>query len=72
LKAAAESEAAVREFLDQFLGELCVAMQLTGSGSITELQRAPVMVTGASREWLELRGFGEKLRLMAQRGMDER
>jgi hypothetical protein len=30
------------------------------------------MVTGASREWLELRGFGEKLRLMAQRGMDER
>jgi isopentenyl-diphosphate delta-isomerase len=72
LKAAAESEAAVREFLDQFLRELCVAMQLTGSGSITELQRAPVMITGASREWLELRGFGEQLRLMAQRGMDER
>lgn len=71
LKAAAESEAAVREFLDQFLAELRVAMQLTGSASITALQRTPVVVTGATREWLELRGFGEQLHIMARRGMDD-
>ncbi|HEY7850630.1 MAG TPA: type 2 isopentenyl-diphosphate Delta-isomerase [Ktedonobacterales bacterium] len=71
LKAAAESEAAVREFLDQFLAELRVAMQLTSCGSVAELQRAPVIVTGATRDWLELRGFGEQLHALAQRGMDE-
>lgn len=71
LKAAAESEAAVRDFLDQFLSELRTAMQLTGSATISALQRAPVIVTGATHDWLELRGFGEQLHLMAQRGMDE-
>ncbi len=72
LKAAAESESAVREFLDQFIAELRVAMQLTSSASIAALQRAPVIVTGATREWLELRGFDELLHTMAQRGMDDR
>jgi isopentenyl-diphosphate Delta-isomerase len=71
LKAAAESEAAVREFLDQFLAELRVAMQLTASGTVAELQRAPVIITGATHDWLELRGFGEQLHALAQRGMDE-
>jgi isopentenyl-diphosphate Delta-isomerase len=71
LRAAAESEVAVRAFLDQFLTELRVAMQLTGSASIADLRRAPVIVTGATREWLELRGFGETLRSMAQRGMGD-
>jgi len=71
LKAAAESEAAVREFLDQFLAELRVAMQLTSSGTVAELQRAPVIITGATHDWLELRGFGEQMHTLAQRGMDE-
>ena len=71
LKAAAESEAAVREFLEGFLAELRVAMQLTGSASVADLRKAPVIVTGATREWLDQRGFGEQLRAMAQRGMDE-
>lgn len=70
LKAAAESETAVRDFLEQFLAELRVAMQLTGSASVAELRRAPVVVTGATRAWLELRGFGEALHKLAQRGMD--
>lgn len=72
LKAAATSEAAVREFLEQFLAELRVAMQLTGSASIAELRRAPVIVMGQTREWLRMRGFGETLYAMAQRGMDDR
>ena len=72
LKAAAESESAVRVFLDQFITELRVAMQLTGSASVAALQHAPVVVTGATREWLDLRGFSEPLHTMAQRGMDDR
>lgn len=70
LKAAAESESAVRAFLEQFLVELRVAMQLTGSASLADLRRAPVVVTGATRAWLELRGFGEALHTFAQRGLD--
>lgn len=70
LKAAAESLDAVRAFLDQFLTELRVAMQLTGSATIADLHNAPAIVTGATREWLDLRGFDDTLRRMAQRGMD--
>ncbi|HEX8997941.1 MAG TPA: type 2 isopentenyl-diphosphate Delta-isomerase [Ktedonobacterales bacterium] len=72
LKAAATSEQAVREFLDQFLTELRVAMQLTGSATVSDLRRAPVIVTGATRDWLQLRGFDEALHVLAQRGMDGR
>jgi isopentenyl-diphosphate delta-isomerase len=71
LKAAAESEAAVREFLEQFLAEMRVAMQLTGAASIEALRHVPVVVTGATREWLEMRGFERILRTMARRGMDD-
>lgn len=70
LKAASESLDAVRSFLDQFLTELRVAMQLTGCANIAELRNAPAIVTGATRDWLDVRGFNETLRLMAQRGMD--
>jgi hypothetical protein len=33
------------------------------------MRRAPVVVTGETREWLELRGFGNELRHLARRGM---
>ncbi|HEU0028536.1 MAG TPA: type 2 isopentenyl-diphosphate Delta-isomerase [Ktedonobacterales bacterium] len=69
LKAAAESESAVREFLEQFLAELRVAMQLAGAAAMDALRRVPVVVTGATREWLELRGFEQALQAMARRGM---
>lgn len=69
LKAASESEDAVRAYIEQFLAELRVAMQLTGAASIQELRRTPVVVTGATREWLEQRGFAARLRAMARRGM---
>ncbi len=67
LKAASEGEAAVRDFLEQFLTELRVAMQLTGCATLDALRRAPVVITGATREWLEMRGFGDALRAMARR-----
>ena len=70
LKAASEGEAAVRDFLDQFLTELTVAMQLCGAATIQDLRRVPVVAGGATRDWLEMRGFGETLRQMARRGRE--
>lgn len=69
LKAAAQSEAAVREFIEQFLLELRVAMQLSGAAEVAALRRVPVVVTGATRDWLDARGFGRDLKDYAQRGM---
>lgn len=69
LKAAAQSEAAVREFIEQFLLELRVAMQLSGAPAVDALRRVPVVVSGATREWLVARGFGRALKDYARRGM---
>jgi isopentenyl-diphosphate delta-isomerase len=66
LKAASEGERELRAFLDHFLTELKVTMQLTGASSVEAMRRAPAVVTGATREWLELRGFGEQLRRYAR------
>jgi isopentenyl-diphosphate delta-isomerase len=48
--------------------ELRVAMQLAGAATIADLGRAPVVVGGETRAWLELRGFEETLRTLARRG----
>jgi isopentenyl-diphosphate Delta-isomerase len=69
LKAASEGDDALRAFFEQFLAELRVAMQLSGAANVRAMRRVPVVVTGASREWLELRGFGGEVREMARRGM---
>jgi isopentenyl-diphosphate delta-isomerase len=68
LKAASEGETALRAFLDRLIAELKAAMQLVGAADVAGLRRAPVVVGGATREWLELRGFGDDLRAMARRG----
>lgn len=67
LKAASESYEAVQAFVRQFLLELKVAMQLSGAATTAELRQADVIVGGETRQWLELRGFGETLRAMANR-----
>ncbi|HKB48773.1 MAG TPA: alpha-hydroxy-acid oxidizing protein, partial [Ktedonobacterales bacterium] len=69
LKAASEGEDALRAFMEQFIAELKVAMQLSGANTISALAGVPAVVTGATREWLELRGFGRVLRRLARRGM---
>jgi isopentenyl-diphosphate Delta-isomerase len=69
LKAASESREAVKNFLEQFLAELRVAMQLAGAATVSDLQQAPVVVLGETRGWLEQRGFGAVLSAQAQRGM---
>ncbi len=68
LKAASEGADALRTYLAQFLDELRVAMQLTGAGTVAELRGIPAVVTGATREWLDLRGFESNLRVLARRG----
>lgn len=67
LKAASESYEKVCELLESIVAQLKVAMQLSGSATITQLKQADIVVTGASREWLTLRGFEEDLKSMAQR-----
>jgi isopentenyl-diphosphate delta-isomerase len=67
LKAASEGEESIHEFLDTFLLELEVAMHLVGASTIESLRTTPVVITGMTYEWLELRGFGDQLHHMAQR-----
>ncbi len=67
LKAASEGYEAVQAFVQQFVLELKVAMQLSGAANVDGLRQADVIVGGETRQWLELRGFGETLRAMANR-----
>ncbi len=69
LKAASEGADALRQFLNGLIAELQVAMQLAGASSVQALRRMPVVTTGATREWLEMRGFGDELRARARRGL---
>ncbi len=52
LRAASTGPAETRTELENLVHELKVAMFLTGSRTIAELQRAPYVVTGESRPWL--------------------
>jgi len=52
LKAAATSFEATRTELQTLVHELKVAMFLTGCRTVAELRRAPVIITGETRQWL--------------------
>lgn len=67
LRAASEGEAALRAMMERLIVELKAAMQLAGAATMEALRHAPVVVGGATREWLEMRGFGDALRAMARR-----
>ncbi len=67
LKAASESYEAVCTLLETTILQLQVAMQLSGAASIEQLRLTDVVVTGATHEWLALRGFEDDLKKMAQR-----
>ena len=54
LRAASEGYEETRRELDHLVHELKVAMFLTGSRTIAELQHAPHVITGESRQWLPL------------------
>jgi isopentenyl-diphosphate delta-isomerase len=67
LKAASESYEKVCELLEGIVAQMKVAMQLSGAANIAQLQSTDVVVTGATREWLTVRGFEKDLKKMAQR-----
>jgi isopentenyl-diphosphate Delta-isomerase len=67
LKAASQSYDAVCELLETIVAELKVAMQLSGAGSIEQLQQSDIVVTGETCNWLTMRGFEKELSSMAQR-----
>lgn len=51
------SSSMVREYLETLLHGLKATMFLVGASNLEELSRAPIVVQGATRNWLELRGF---------------
>jgi isopentenyl-diphosphate Delta-isomerase len=67
LKAASESYEKVCELLESILAEMKVAMQLSGAASIAQLRETDIVITGATHEWLTLRGFEQDLKDMASR-----
>jgi hypothetical protein len=42
---------------------------LTGAATVAALRERPAVVLGATRDWLDLRGFGDALRAIARRGV---
>lgn len=50
----------VKEKLEVYIEELKATMFLTGAGSVGDLNKAPVIVSGRSRDALEARGFNWK------------
>lgn len=67
LKAASESYEKVCELLENIVTHMKVAMQLSGATSIQQMREVDVVVSGETREWLQLRGFEQDLQRMAQR-----
>ena len=57
LKSAATGERAAEERLSAVIEEMRNAMFLTGSRTVDELRRAPLVITGATYQWLTQRGF---------------
>ncbi len=53
LRVAASSYEETRRELEQIVHEIRVAMFLTGSRTIADLQKAPYVVTGETRAWLQ-------------------
>ncbi|MBU6997795.1 MAG: type 2 isopentenyl-diphosphate Delta-isomerase [Theionarchaea archaeon] len=65
LKAAVEKEGALEEMLNRLIRELKIAMFLCGCRTLEHLKRAPVVITGKTREFLNERGV--KTELFARR-----
>ncbi|KXA98032.1 isopentenyl pyrophosphate isomerase [candidate division MSBL1 archaeon SCGC-AAA259I09] len=56
-RASVQGKGKVTEWLEEFILELKTAMFLTGCSKIKELQKAPLIISGQTREWFESRGL---------------
>ena len=57
LKAAIAGKDALKEFLKKSIFELKAAMFLSGSRTLSDLAKAPVVIFGVLKDWLESRGI---------------
>lgn len=57
LESAAKGKSVLALRVAQLIEELRTAAFLTGSRDMSELRRAPIVITGTTREWLDQRGF---------------
>ncbi|MFH1420492.1 MAG: alpha-hydroxy-acid oxidizing protein, partial [Candidatus Aenigmatarchaeota archaeon] len=57
LKPAMQSSDAVKKYLQNFIQELKVAMFAVGAKNLADLRKKPVLVTGKTAQWLELRNI---------------
>jgi isopentenyl-diphosphate delta-isomerase len=57
LSPATRGPAEVLKVLRAYIRALRICMFLTGSTDIARLQKAPIIITGRTREWLEQRGY---------------
>jgi isopentenyl-diphosphate delta-isomerase len=60
LEPATKSSQAVVLATNSYLRAMRTSMFVTGCKDISELRKAPIMIFGRTREWLELRGFDVK------------
>jgi isopentenyl-diphosphate delta-isomerase len=67
LKAAVKGEKETETVLSFLIEELRNNMFLVGAKSIGELQKTPIVITGKTAEWLQVRGFN--IENYARRGM---
>jgi isopentenyl-diphosphate delta-isomerase len=58
LQAALEGDAAVDAWVAQFLDELRTALFLTGSKDLPTLGKAPRVIVGSTRAWIDRLGYG--------------
>jgi isopentenyl-diphosphate delta-isomerase len=66
LEKAVQGRDALIEYVDNIVKEIKVAMFLVGARNLDELQQVPVLITGKTAEWMNLRGFDP--RIYAKRG----
>lgn len=52
-----KSKDALKKYLNKLIYELKVVMMLTGCRTVEDLKKAPIVVTGPLREWIEQRGI---------------
>ncbi|MFX1475196.1 MAG: type 2 isopentenyl-diphosphate Delta-isomerase [Promethearchaeota archaeon] len=67
---AATSSNEVSEYLKTLIYGLKAAMFLVGASNLRELNQVPIVIGGNTRNWLELRGWGEELHWLATRRPD--
>jgi len=60
LKPATKSYKLVKKEIEKIVKELKMAMFLVGAKNIKELRKVPIVITGKTREWAEVRGIDIK------------